>query len=56
MKILFLGDVVGESGCYAIKKYLPKKIQENKIDFVIANGENAAKEGLGITQEITNNF
>jgi len=56
MKILFLGDVVGESGCYAIKKYLPKKIQENKIDFVIANGENAAKEGLGITQEITNNL
>jgi len=56
MKILFLGDVVGESGCYAIKKYLPKKIQENKIDFVIVNGENAAKEGLGITQEITNNL
>ena len=56
MKILFLGDIVGESGCYAVKKYLPEKIQENKIDFVIVNGENAAKEGVGITQEITNNL
>ncbi len=56
MKILFLGDIVGESGCTAIKKYLPKKIIENKIDFVIANGENAAKEGVGITEEITNSL
>ena len=56
MKILFLGDIVGESGCYAVKKYLPQKIKEKKIDFVIVNGENAAKEGVGITQEITNNL
>ncbi len=56
MKILFLGDIVGESGCAAIKKHLPKKIKENKIDFVIVNGENAAKEGVGITEEITNSL
>ena len=43
MKILFLGDIVGTSGCEAVKKFLPKKIEENKIDFVIVNGENAAK-------------
>jgi len=24
MRILFLGDVVGKSGCDAIEKYLPK--------------------------------
>ena len=54
MNILFLGDIVGDSGCEAVKKYLPKKIKELKIDFVIANGENAAKEGVGITEEITN--
>ena len=42
MKILFLGDIVGVSGCEAVKKFLPKKIEENKIDFVIVNGENAA--------------
>jgi len=56
MKILFLGDIVGDSGCEAVQKYLPEKIKENKIDFVIANGENAAKEGVGITEKITNNL
>ena len=53
MKILFLGDIVGESGCIAVEKYLPSKIKEKNIDFVIVNGENAAKEGVGITEEIT---
>ena len=56
MNILFLGDIVGDSGCEAIKKHLPKKIKESKIDFVIANGENAANEGVGITEKITNNL
>jgi len=56
MKILFLGDIVGTSGCEAVKKFLPKKIEENKIDFVIVNGENAAKNGVGITEEITNSL
>ena len=52
MKILFLGDIVGVSGCNAVKKYLPKIIQEKNIDFVVVNGENAAKEGVGITENI----
>ena len=56
MNILFLGDIVGSSGCEAVKKYLPKKIEEKKIDFVIVNGENAAKEGVGITEEVANNL
>ena len=47
---------MGTSGCEAVKKHLPKKIKESKIDFVIANGENAANEGVGITEEITNNL
>ncbi len=56
MKILFLGDIVGNSGCEAVRKYLPKKIEEHQIDFVIANGENAASSGVGITEEITNSL
>jgi len=56
MKILFLGDIVGEPGCLAIKKYLSNKIKENKIDFVVVNGENAANEGVGITERISNNL
>ena len=54
MKILFLGDIVGNSGCEAIKKNLPKIKNEKKINFVVVNGENAAKEGVGITENITN--
>ena len=56
MRILFLGDVVGPSGCETIKKNLLKQRAENKVDFVIANGENAANSGLGITEKITNEF
>jgi hypothetical protein len=56
MKILFLGDVVGDSGCKAIYKNLKNQIKEKQIDFVIVNGENAAREGVGITEEITNNL
>ena len=56
MRILFLGDIVGESGCKAVKEHLLTKIKEKEIDFVIANGENAANEGVGITEKITNNL
>ena len=54
MKILFLGDIVGPSGCAAIKNFLPNIIIENSIEFVIANGENAADQGVGITEKIAN--
>ena len=52
MRIFFLGDIVGQSGCTAIKKHLPNIIKEKKIDFVVVNGENAADQGVGITEEI----
>ena len=54
MKIFFLGDIVGRSGCLSIKKYLQNIVKDNNIDFVIVNGENAADEGVGITEKITN--
>ncbi len=56
MRILFLGDVVGPSGCEAIKKNLQNQIKINKINFVIVNGENAADQGVGITKLISNDF
>jgi metallophosphoesterase (TIGR00282 family) len=51
MKILFLGDVAGPSGCKAVQDYLPQIKKKNKIDFVIANGENASETGVGITEK-----
>ena len=56
MKILFLGDIVGPSGCMVVKKYLKKIVEENKINFVIANGENAAHNGVGITKDVLDNL
>ena len=56
MKILFLGDVVGISGCSAVLNNLLTQIENNKIDFVVVNGENAAEPGVGITEKICKDF
>ena len=56
MKILFLGDVVGISGCSKITNNLLNQIEMNRIDFVIVNGENADKTGVGLTKEICDDF
>ena len=52
MKILAIGDIVGESGVEKLEKELPKLKEKSDIDFVIVNGENAAG-GMGINR---NNF
>lgn len=51
MKILFIGDISGKPGRSAVKALLPKIVERYKVDFVIANGENAAG-GFGITEEV----
>ena len=56
MKILFLGDVVGISGCSKIFRNLKSEVEKRKIDFVIVNGENSAEAGVGITEEICKDF
>ena len=48
MKILFIGDIVGEPGRRAVKELIPKIKKMEKLEFVIANGENVAG-GSGIT-------
>ena len=56
MRILFLGDVVGNSGCSKIMNNLLEQIKIHKIDFVIVNAENAAETGVGLTKEICEDF
>ena len=56
MRILFLGDIVGRSGRLAVIKNLKDILKKKKIDFVIVNGENAADQGVGITEEISNDL
>ena len=49
MKILAVGDIVGERGLNKLKESLPILKQKEKIDFIIVNGENVAG-GMGITK------
>lgn len=52
LRILFLGDIVGEPGRKAVISRLSAIKAEEEIDFIIANGENAAG-GRGITPKIS---
>ena len=51
MRILFIGDIVGRSGRTIVLQRLPQLVRDWKLDFVAANGENAAG-GFGITEAI----
>ncbi len=48
VKILFIGDIVGEPGRRAVKELLPRVRRQHTPDLIIANGENSAG-GSGIT-------
>ena len=50
MRILAVGDIVGEGGLTKLKECLPTLKKKENIDFVIVNGENVA-DGMGITQK-----
>lgn len=53
MRVLAIGDLVGENGVKKLKETLPKIREQEKIDFVIVNAENSAG-GMGITTKIFN--
>jgi metallophosphoesterase (TIGR00282 family) len=52
LRLLFLGDIIGEPGRKAVIDMVPRLKQTLGIDFVVVNGENAAA-GRGITGKIT---
>jgi metallophosphoesterase (TIGR00282 family) len=52
LKLLFLGDIIGEPGRRAVIDTVPLWKKDRGIDFVIVNGENSAG-GRGITPKIT---
>ena len=53
MKFLFIGDIVGRAGRQAVIDRMPEIRERLDLDFVVANGENAAG-GFGITGDIAN--
>lgn len=56
MKILFVGDIVGQPGRKAVFRLLPQLSERyGGFDFVVVNGENAAG-GKGLTKAIVDEF
>lgn len=51
MRVLFIGDIVGEPGRHVISKVLHKVMSRHRVDVILGNGENVAG-GFGITPEI----
>jgi metallophosphoesterase (TIGR00282 family) len=50
MKLLFIGDIMGEAGRKMVQDFLPGVKKKHAVDVIIANGENMAG-GFGITPE-----
>lgn len=55
IRILFIGDVVGNIGRRTLLALLPALTERHAIDFTVVNGENSAG-GLGITAKIAKEF
>jgi metallophosphoesterase (TIGR00282 family) len=51
LKILMIGDVVGNPGRGILRKALPLVKEKHEVDYTIANAENAAG-GFGVTKEV----
>jgi metallophosphoesterase (TIGR00282 family) len=51
VRILFCGDIVGRPGRAAVTRHVPELRRSLRLDFVIANAENAAG-GFGVTEKI----
>jgi len=50
MRILFFGDIVGRNGRQVVKRHIQELIDKYRVDFVIANGENAT-HGKGLIEK-----
>ncbi len=50
-RLLFVGDVVGPAGCSAVLDLVPDLRERLRLDAVVANAENSAPGGRGITEE-----
>jgi calcineurin-like phosphoesterase len=51
MRFLLVGDIVGNPGRRALKKFLTEEGENLNYQFLVVNGENAAG-GFGITKKV----
>ncbi|MFC4077919.1 TIGR00282 family metallophosphoesterase [Salinithrix halophila] len=55
MRVLMIGDIVGDAGRSALQDHLPRLKRTHRPDVILVNGENAA-DGRGITRTIAREF
>ncbi len=56
LRVLLIGDVVGNTGRTMVQKHLNRIKSDYAIDAVIVNGENSSSQGRGITPRIARFF
>jgi 2',3'-cyclic-nucleotide 2'-phosphodiesterase len=56
LRFLCIGDVIGQPGMAIFQRWVPRLKEQYAIDAIIVNGENAAKNGKGITPRIIDFF
>ncbi len=56
IRVLFLGDVVGEPGRDVFAKHIDALRKKYRTDVVVVNGENSSNQGRGITPKIAKFF
>ncbi|MBW1605793.1 TIGR00282 family metallophosphoesterase [Lactobacillus sp. Sy-1] len=52
MRLLFIGDTVGNIGVAMLQEYLPQLKRDLKPQVTVVNGENATSVGRGISQKV----
>lgn len=55
MKVLMIGDIMGEPGRRAVARLLPRLVARHEVDVVVGNGENVAG-GFGITPDLVDDL
>lgn len=56
IRIMIIGDVVGNPGCQMFQKHSDLLVKKHNIHAVIVNGENSASQGRGITPRLVSFF
>jgi metallophosphoesterase (TIGR00282 family) len=56
LRVLLLGDIVGDPGRAIFQKHIARLREEYHIDALIVNGENSSAQGKGITPTIAQFF
>lgn len=56
IRVMMIGDVVGNPGCMMFQKHTASLVKKHSIDAVVVNGENSALQGRGITPRLVSFF